>query len=109
MKRILFIIVAVMAIASCGQSQAEKEAIQARKNLLKTTVRSAQLEIDIANRSIREYNNNLKPGEYEMAEIRMHMDTTFWFKLIDEAKKKDLPDLEESIKEWTTQIKRTVR
>lgn len=106
MKRILFIIVAVMAITSCGESPAEKAANQARKDYLKTLVRSTQNYVDSYNKTVDEYNSNLKSGEPEMQSLVAPFDTTTMIQTIDKAKKKDLPDLENRIKELHDMIEK---
>ena len=99
MKRILFIIVAVMAIASCGQSQAEKDAIQARKDYLKSSIKTTFEYIEKQNKAAEEFNSQCGPNDAVMQVYFNTFDTTYTFDKIDKAKGKKFTDLEKNLKE----------
>ena len=99
MKRILFIIVAVMAVASCGESQAEKDAIQARKDYLKSSIKTTFEYIEKQNKAAEEFNSQSGPDDAVMMIHQNPFDTTYTFDRIDKAKGKKFDDLEKYLKE----------
>ena len=88
-----------MAITSCGESPAEKAANQARKDYLKSSIKSTFEYIEKQNKAADEYNSQIGPDDAVMMIHHNPFDTTYTFDRIDKAKGKKFDDLEKYLKE----------